>query len=359
MLAKLVRGMSPSFQNFIISMTTLGPKALEMEQAGVPVEALRLQRGRPSPIALVRTAAAMRRVRPDVVQTWLPHADLLGTLAWSAARTGRLVWNLRSAELDPRDHSSVLRVTMRALAALSRVPAAVVVNSRAGQLAHERIGYRPRRWACIPNGFDTDRFAPSSDARRSVRQELEVDDATPLVGLVARVHPMKDHTTFLQAAGITVRSRPDVRFVLAGRDADTSNAMLATRVHAEGLEDRVFMLGEREDIPRVTAAFDVATCSSYSEGFPNAVGEAMAAGVPCVTTDVGDCRELVGDTGVVVPPRDPQALAGAWLHILSMPPRERAALGASARNRIAERFSIAVVIAKYEQLYRGLARPAA
>jgi glycosyltransferase involved in cell wall biosynthesis len=352
MLWRLCRFMDPQrFRNSVISLTTEGALGPRLRAAGTTVTAIGMQRGVPSPAALRHVVGVLRQQSPDVLQTWLPHADLVGTAAGALARVPAVVWNVRYAELDAKDHPRSLRWTLALLARLSRRPAAVVVNSSAGQAAAARRGYHPRRWALIPNGFDVDRLKPSDEARASVRAELGLPADARLVGLIARYHPMKDHRMFFDAAAVLLRSHADVRFVLAGLGVDGANAALASQIQALGIGESVRLLGERTDVIRVTAALDVATCSSYSEGFPNAVGEAMACGVPCVTTDVGDCATLVGDTGVVVPPRDAAALAAGWARLLALADGERRALGLAARARIAERFSVTGVARQYEALY--------
>jgi glycosyltransferase involved in cell wall biosynthesis len=343
----------------VVSLTDRGRLAERIERLGVPVISLGLRSGVAGLAGVFKLANVLRRESPDVVQTWLYHADLVGLLAALVARHPPVAWNIRCAELDPGDHPRSLRWVIASLARLSPGTAAIVVNSQAGREVHTRLGYRPRRWVPIPNGFDLQRFAPRPAARDEVRAELGVPADAVLVGLVARYHVMKDHESFLRAAARLRERRPDVHFVLAGRQVDGSNAVLAALVRELGLEGSVHLLGERDDVPRLTAAFDVATCSSYSEGFPNAIGEAMACGVPCVSTDVGDCRALVGDTGVVVPPRQPQAMADGWLSILERPAEARQALGAAARARVEAHFDIATVARQYETLYDELATPPA
>jgi glycosyltransferase involved in cell wall biosynthesis len=173
----------------------------------------------------------------------------------------------------------------------------------------------------------------------------------PLIGLVARYHPMKDHENFLLAASCLAAVRPDVCFVLAGYGVDAGNVDLLALIDALGLRHRVFLLGEVAEVATLTSGFDVACSSSWSEAFPNAVGEAMSCGVPCVVTDVGDSAEIVGDTGWIVPPRDPEALAVAWNKALSIGSETRRALGARARARVLERYGMTAVVGHYEALY--------
>jgi glycosyltransferase involved in cell wall biosynthesis len=218
---------------------------------------------------------------------------------------------------------------------------------------HERLGYTPATWSVIPNGFDVETFRPRDAARPEIRRELGVESSAPLVGLLARFHPMKDHPTFLQAAAKVASTCPDVRFVAAGRGVDSSPA-LADLVARLGLRDRVFLLPERRDAPRFLASLDVAVSASYSEAFPNVVGEAMASGVPCVVTDVGDARLLVGETGSVVPPRDPLALADELKRLLNLDLASRQSLGLRSRRRIVDEFSLPRAAEKYQQLYEDL-----
>ena len=343
------------YQTTVVSLAARGPVADRIEALGVPVTPLGLRPGVGALAGVLRLARILRRERPAVVQTWLYHADLVGFLAARFAGRPPVAWNIRCAELDPRDHPASLRWVLAGLARLSPRTAAIVVNSQAGREANARLGYRPRRWVSIPNGFDVDRFAPRAEDRGDVRRELALSNDAVLVGLIARFHPMKDHQTFLRAAAAIHRDRPDVHFVLAGRQVDRENAALRSAVGALGLASVVHLLGERTDVPRLTAALDIGVCSSYSEGFPNAVGEAMACGVPCVATDVGDCRLLVGDTGVIVPPRQPEALAAGWRHILDLPADRRRSLGAAARARVETKFEIGAVARQYEALYDELA----
>jgi glycosyltransferase involved in cell wall biosynthesis len=189
-----------------------------------------------------------------------------------------------------------------------------------------------------------------------VRAELGLPPDAPLIAMVARFDPVKDHPTFLEAAARLHARRPDVRFLLCGRDVTWENRGLAAAVERAGARGFVHLLGQREDVARVTAALDLSTLSSScGEGFSNVVGEAMACGVPCVVTDVGDSGAIVADTGLVVPPRDPEALAAAWAQLLARPAEERAAIGRAARRRIEDNYSLDVIVRRYQDLYEELA----
>jgi glycosyltransferase involved in cell wall biosynthesis len=354
MLARLVGGFDRDrFDTAVISLGTTGPIGKRLQQSGIPVHALNMKRGRPNPVALWRLAQLLRQLKPDIIQTWLYHADLVGLLGRVATRRSRVVWNIRCAELDSRDHPRSLPPLLRLLAALSGRPAAVISNSIAGQRAHERLGYVPPRWCIIPNGFDTIAFQPDEAARRRLRNELGLAEHVRLVGVLARFHPMKDHATFLRAASLIAPQKPDVHFVAAGAGVD-ENRGLANLARELRLESSVHLLPKRGDAPAFLAGLDVAVSSSYSEAFPNVVGEAMACGTPCVVTDVGDSAIIVGETGVVVPPRNPQALADGVMRLLDLDRASLEALGRSARERIVSEYSIERAAARYEALYNEL-----
>lgn len=338
----------------VICLSGEGPLAETLRAADVPVHALDMRAGRPSPSALRRLIALLRTIAPDVVQTWLYHADLVGTIATAAAGGAPLVWNIRCAELDSNDHPRSLQIVLRLLAWTSRRPAAVICNSKAGKTAHEALGYRPRRWIIVPNGFDTERFRPNPAARAALRSAIGVADEAPMVGLLARYHPMKDHVSFLRAARVVLDARRDVHFVCAGRDIER-NEQLRTLVETLALDGHVHLVPEISDSASFLAALDVAASSSYSEAFPNVIGEAMACGVPCVATDVGESANIVGETGRVVAPRQPEKLAEAVLDLLAMAAADRQALGEAARARIVCNFSLDRVTRLYADLYDELA----
>jgi len=355
MLARLVTSLDPArVASTVISMTDIGVVGQRLISAGIPVRALGMRRGRVSVGALRKLVASLRRSRPDVLQTWLYHADLAGLIAGSLAGVRSLAWNVRCSTLDMRDHSALLRATVRVLATLSRVPAVVVSNSIAGKDAHEAIGYRPRRWCVIPNGLDVDRFRPSAAARSALRREIGAPDEGPLVGMLARLHPMKDHANFMNAAAAVACRRPDVHFVLAGRDVDTAPD-LRGRAGDGVFGGRMHLLGERADAASFLSALDAAVLSSYSEAFPTVVLEAMACGTPSVVTDVGDAASILGGTGIVVPPRNPDALADGVLRLLEMAPSAREALGLRARARAVAHYPIDRVASQYVELWTDIA----
>lgn len=353
MLLKLLAHMDGErFANVVISLTDRGTLGEQIAALGVPVFTLGMRRGLPNPLGIGRLVRLLRQEKPDILQTWLYHADLLGTISSRLVHVPTLCWNIRCSDMDMSRYSRLSRLVLHILAGLSGCPDIVIVNSEAGRRLHETLRYSPRRWEIVPNGFDLNRFHPDPAARQSLREELDVPPDTVLISLVARFDPMKDHHTFLEAAGRIAHEQSSVHFVLAGKGIE----QLAGIVDEMGLGARVHLLGERSDIPRIMAALDIlALSSAFGEGFPNVVGEAMACGIPCVATDVGDAASIIGETGIVVQPRDPAGMADAWKQLIEMPDAERQALGKDARRRVERLFSIESIVGRYQSLYRGIA----
>lgn len=343
------------FSATVVSLAGDGPVGDHIATSGTEVVSLRMPRGIPDPRGLVRLVRLLRRQQPDVVQGWMYHANLVGGIAARLAGVKAIAWGIHHSDLDPATTKRRTRWTARAGARLAnRLPHTVVCCSARARHVHAEIGYPPDKMIVVPNGFDLETFRPDPSARAEVRRELSVPDGAPLVGLTARFSPEKDHANFFAAAAVVSRRRPEARFVLCGPDVGAENPVLRELAERAGVARHTHLLGVRTDVPRITAALDVAVSASRSEAFPLSVGEAMACGVPAVVTDAGDSATIVGDTGEIVAVRDPDDLSEAILRMLSLGDRERTDLGLAARRRIEEHFSIATMVDRYEALYRGL-----
>lgn len=355
MLRKLVTRMDRErFRCVVVSMTERGPIGEKIARAGVPVFQLGMGRGKPTPAGLSRFYRLLKRESVDIIQSWLYHADLFGLFVGRVAEVKRVVWGIRCSDMRLRKYRPLTAMVVRLCGVLSPLADAIVVNSREGARVHRKRGYLTDRMVLIPNGFDTVAFQPDDGARGRLLNELGLPGDVKLVGLIARFDLMKDHPNFLRAAALLAGREPASHFVMVGRGITPGNKVLASHV-PEGLAGRIHMLGERDDVASIAAALDIATSSSaFGEGFSNTIGEAMACGVPCVVTDVGDSAMIVGDTGVVVPPGDSEALAQGWRRILDMDPEERAAMGAKARERIQTEYELNVVVRRFENLYEKL-----
>lgn len=358
MLYKLLSALDPAeFSLQVISLRSEGAMAERIRALGVPVEALDMPPGMPQLSGIRRLTQLLRQQQPDVVQTWMYHADLLGGLVARFAGRPPLVWNIRNSTLDPETSKRSTRWTVKACAAFSgRWPLRIVSCSETARDLHCSLGYDAAKMIVIPNGFDLSRFKPDTAARQSLREELGLPLETLLIGAVGRFDPQKDYPMLIAAAGWLHAAHPDIHFLLCGKGLSAKNAELTGWIEARGMQKHFHLLGQRSDMPRITAGLDLATSSSaYGEAFSNVIGEAMACEVPFVATDVGDAALILGETGKVVPPREAAALAAAWNALLSLPAGEFAVLGTAARQRVEQNFSLPLVAGQYAALYRELA----
>ena len=361
MLYKLLSCLNQAtFTSAVVSLVPIGPIGEKIQALKVPVRTLGMRRKVPNPVGLYRLVRWLRQDPPHLIQTWMYHADLLGGLAAKFAGGIPVVWNIRHGTFATQGGNRSSRWAMKACIPLSSwLPTRIICCSEVSQQVHTALGYPADRMIVIPNGFDLAAFKPDPEARPSVRRELGISSESPLIGLVGRFDTQKDHRTFLQAAAQMHARLSDTYFLLCGDEITWENAQLVRWIEAAGIRQRCHLLGRREDMPRLTAALDIAaSSSSHGEGFSNVIGEAMACGVPCVVTDVGDAALIVGNTGRVVPPRDPHALAQHWHALLELGLEGRNRLGRAARHRIEEHFSLSAIATRYEQLYEEIVAPA-
>jgi glycosyltransferase involved in cell wall biosynthesis len=357
MLLKLLERLDAArFSPQVISLTSLGEIGPRIQALGISVEALEMRPGMiPNPITFARLVRRLKAIKPDIVHTWMYHADLVGGLAARMARVPAVGWAIHHSNLSSNYNSCATLAVVKACSLLSGwLPNQILSCSETARHIHVAYGYPAKKMVVIPNGFDIKTFQPDASARIRVRNELGITQGTPLVGIVGRFNPQKNHFGFIEAATYLHCKVSSVHFLLAGKDLDQNNNELMQAIKQANLINKIHLLGLRSDVPSLMSALDVYASSSYGEAFPIVLGEAMACGVPCVVTDVGDSAYIVGDTGRVVAPGDMTGLAAAWEQLLALPDSERRALGERARARIAENFEIGAVVKRYEAFYEEL-----
>jgi len=359
MLQRVIRhGNTFEFEHLVLSIKNFQQVAEELAEEGIDVQSLNVQADYYKlPKAVLQLASRIRKFQPDVIQSWMYMADFFGGIASHlVAPNTPMIWTIRHSTLDPAIDSRALRGCAAGCARLSRrVPTKIVLNSHAAVPIHAAAGYDESRMQVIPNGFDVARFSPDTQLRRETRQRLGVAQDAPVVGRVARFHANKDHITFLKAAQIVLAQRPDARFLVCGEPQTISSQQVQQDINSFGLADAVQLVELQSDIVPLNCSFDIATCSSITEAFPNVIGEAMSCGVPCVSTDVGDAGQIIGDTGRVVPAKDPQQFAEALLGLLNLPEDNRRELGATARQRVVDNFELTHSTGMFLDLWRELA----
>ncbi|MDA8560537.1 glycosyltransferase [Nitrospinae bacterium] len=297
-----------------------------------------------------RLVSLLRSEAPDTVYSFLGVANIFSVLTRLFIPPVRFVWGVRASNMDLDLYDRAARWSYWLECRLARFADKIVVNSHAGREYAVTQGFPVAKLIVISNGIDTERFKPDKAAGERVRKTWKIGEDERLVGLVGRIDPMKGHSTFLEAAVLTRNRLPNTRFVCVGKgetDYESGIRKLATEL---GLDDALIWAGEHSNVMEVYNAFDIACSSSFfGEGFPNVIGEAMACGVPCVVTDVGDSALITGQTGLVVPPKDSEALCSAWIEMLSLETNDFRAKSVMARDRVKSQFSIAQLLRATER----------
>jgi glycosyltransferase involved in cell wall biosynthesis len=328
----------------VVSLIDVSERNRKLSGNNIRFESLGIRSAPKAATGIFKLSKIIARENPSVIVCWMYHAMVAGTIA---ARLSRkripVVWNIRQSIEDPAALSGSTRIALELSKRLSTMTAGIIYNSARAEELHRRIGFCSRNVAVIPNGFSPVANPPPINSTRQV------------FGIAARLHPQKDHETFFHAAALMYRQHPQTRFIAAGAGLSRDNPSLVKMMQAAGLpSDAVELRGEIDDMDRFYRDIDVLVLSSRTEGFPNVVAEAMSYGKPVVTTDVGDSAATVGQTGIVVPPGNPQALAEGMRRMLGLGADEYAALSNAARERIDEHFSLPQVVHRYDRFLNGL-----
>ena len=299
-----------------------------------------------------RLARFVRASRPDLIHGWMYHGNLAGSwLRRRYASSAPLVFGIRQSLYEIRHERPLTRLVIRAGAKHSHGATAVVYNSAVSRQQHSALGYRDDRACVIPNGFDSVKFAPDADVRMKTRNRLGLRDSEFVVGMVGRFHPVKDHATFVRASALLASEHPEARFLVVGPGCSPDNSTLREITRLHGASARIDLLGTWRDPETLYPALDAFCLTSLSEGFSNAVGEAMSCGVVSVCTSVGDMPLLVGDVGFLAPAGDYRSIASQLLQIARFDAGQRAAASHAARQRIVANFGMNDMIEKYMDLY--------
>lgn len=356
----LYGGLAQQFQCHVVSLMDEGTYGEKIRALGVPVTCVGMKRGIPTLYSLFKLRRIARHISPDIIQGWMYHGNIAGSFSCKfLPGSCILCWNIRQSLYDICYEKTMTKMVIRASRYLSAGPNAIIYNSMVSRGQHEKFGFHSTNGKVIPNGIDIEKFTVSRDANRiKMRKQLGISQDAVVIALVARLHPMKNHPLFIKAALQIAERYNSAVFLLCGRNVTYENEKICSLIPVK-FRSRFLLLGERQDMPDLFAAMDiVSSSSSYGEAFPNVIGEAMACGLPCVVTDVGDSAYIVGDTGVVVPSRDLQAFIAGIEKLLVLSIEDRQQIGMMARTRVKKYFSLPAVVniysTHYEQLFQQL-----
>ncbi len=354
MLEKLLgmgEGIFDRYDQSVLSLMPPGEIGVRMMEQGVAMHTLGMRSSLPTPQAALRLLGLSRRLAPDLYVGWMHHA---GLAAYVAAKLRRrpVIWNVRHSLSDIAHEKASTRAILRLSARLSPGVDAIIFNSHVAQSQYDALGYTTDRMRVIPNGFDCAHFRPRDDARARLMRLFPVEGRRPVVGMIARNHPMKDPATLIGAMRGLWGEGVDADLLIVGPGMERLPQTLGDAVFAGLPADRIALAGQRTDVAEWMSGLDLLVLpSAWGEAFPNILGEAMASGVPCVATDIGDAHWIIGDHHRVVPPGDVAAMQAVIGELLGRSAGARRALGLAGRARVIEEFSLPAVARSYAALY--------
>lgn len=350
-LFRLLTNMMPE-EVMVISLTSKGKVGVQLEEHGFQVRVLGLNFYN-LPTVFYKLYYLIKNYQPDIVQSWLYHADLIGGLAAKLAGVKNIIWNIRTTEL--RKSAFVTSVIRKICARLSFfIPVKIVVVAHRSRLKHIQLGYNASIMEVIPNGFITQQYAITNEEVAAFKDRLGIKDFELVIGCVGRLSQVKGQDIFIDAANKVLETIPTIRFLMIGRGIEVSNHELISLFKNNEILSRFIFLGERSDISLCLKSMDIFCLPSRSEGFPNVLGEAMLAGVPCVSTDVGDAAILGGKEVPLVDINNSQSLADELILMARKSAQERIVIGKGLRERIVDQYSVKKMVIDYQKLYESL-----
>ena len=337
----------------VISLISDGPLKNDIEKKGVSVFESNIKPDRLNIFSFLKLIYYIRKNKPDIIQTWLYHSNIIGGVAGKLCGVKKIIWSIHASHLDTEFTKYTTRLIIKIGALVSNIiPNNIVYVSKVSFLLHKLLGYKCKINTVIPNGVDLEKFKPDTLARINIRNELKIPEDTFLIGIAGRYDPMKDHRNFLLAASKLSKVEPSAAYIMCGTSITKSNQELYDYIEELGLSDKVYLLGYREDMNKIYTALDViAVTSRYGEAFPMVICESMACGTPCVVTNVGDSSYIVDKTGFTVEKENSDALVEAFLKISNKNKIEKQKLSSSCRERISSLFSLQSIVSAYEKNY--------
>ncbi|WP_140919910.1 glycosyltransferase family 4 protein [Limnobaculum xujianqingii] len=335
----------------IISLTDVGHIGNELKLKGFKVYSLGLTGLLSVPIVIFKLSKLLHEINPSIVQTWMYHANFIGGVSAFLVGCKNIIWGIRCTFVPTGNKATYVIMKLGALLSYV-IPKYIICVADAARKSHISYGYAKRKMMVISNGYDINQWKHNQNARGLLRNSWAINTETKVIGCVGRYHNDKGQDIFVKAVNPLVQKFSNLKFILVGRGCDKSNDELVQLINDLGLQDFFILLGEHNNVRDCLSAFDLFCMPSRSEGFPNGLAEAMAIGLPCVATDVGDSRVLGGDSVVFSEPTI-ESLTSSIEYVLNRP-EIQLSLGATASKRIVDCYSMEKISEQYELLYEKL-----
>ncbi len=351
MLERLVSN-DQSHKHVVVSLTKIGIVGKRLQEKGFEVYALRLTTLSSIFKVIKELNNLIGKTQPILIQTWLYHSDFIGSIA-SLMNKIPVIWNIRQTSFGKHD-SKATKFLMRICAFASHfIPVKIICAAYASANSHKKFGYAKNKMIVIENGF-VDKTRPNIHLINELKQAYNLKPEQITVGVAGRFNLIKDHYTFIEAAAIVSKQFPETRFIMIGRELEWSNTLLKIWIDKHALADKFILMGEQKEVTNALSLIDIFCLTSISEGFPNILGEAMMLAIPCISTDAGDAKHILGDCGEIVEVRNHKGIANAIIKLINVEKVQRDSLGKKSRERIKTHFSMEMAVDKYVNLYRKI-----
>ncbi len=352
MLLRLIKHKSDLVKStIVVSLTNNGKIGEALEEIGVKVVCLEIKSWSSIFKTLLKLKKIIQNERPTIVHTWMYHANIFGGIAAYLAKSQNIIWSIRRSEFTRKESLSTFVIMKIGAMFSSTIPKAIVHVAESGLKNHQKYGYKSNNTLVIPNGFDLEKLKYDQSARKKIRNELNLSNDQILIGCVGRFHVSKGYETLISSSANVLKLHKNVKYLLIGRNLDKRNSILMEWINKTGFPEKFIMVGEKRNIAEYMNAMDVFCLPSITEGFPNVVGEAMASGLPCVATSVGDVEKITGNNAILVKPNNNELLSKGLNKILSMGNKKRKIMGLNGRRKIEKEYPINLICEKYYNLY--------
>lgn len=344
-----------NFQHIVITLTDLGVMGPELQNRGITVHSLGMKSLPTVPLIFLKLQRLLKEIQPDVVQTWMYHSDLIGGLAAKSLGVKKIIWGIRTTDVSQGASKLTIHLSKLCAKLSYYIPNTIVCAAHVSKDYHVAIGYDESKMVVIPNGFDLEALTATDEDGLEVRQQnnLSVDDI--VIGSVGRFNPVKNQKLFVDVAGLLIEKQPNLKFLMVGKDITTENKELMSWLNSYKIADSFRLLGQRDDISKCLKSMDVFCLHSKTEGFPNVLCEAMYAGLPCISNDVGDSKYILKDLGFSVEKDNPHELSEGIYHIITTLLKEKNelfALKKESKAHIVNNFSINKVFQEYLKIWQ-------
>jgi glycosyltransferase involved in cell wall biosynthesis len=351
-LVRLLESLDREFETHVISLTGAGYYSAKLEALNLKVYYLSF-----SPFKIISTSrqlsSILKQINPDIVQTWMYHADLFGGIIAKRNTKAKIIWNIRNGNINPGVISFPTWGVVMFCSLISHfIPDKIISCSFKACEIHSKAGYSRKKFWIIPNGIDTNKYIRNANLREKGRSLFGGQQNAVFIGNISRWNPLKDHKNLLRAFAEVVKNYPECILVLVGKGLEKSNEELNLYMSQLGITDKVILLGSRSNIVEIMNGLDLHVLSSVGEAFPNVVAETMACGVPNVVTDAGDAAKIVGNPDVVVPVQNHTKLAIAIKQELARIAVDRNLIAQQQHDRIVSIYSLKTMVENYKRLWR-------